>query len=174
MEKSGLIRGFEPVIDPTATGQVLAFVKLRVPGKRVEKTAANLANLEEVKGVFVMAGSDNLTLVVIVDNRESLESFVEGKLAAHLGGEVVSREIATEVVKDVRGPNVKMGAVISLRCDYCHKDILSDRPYNIRARSTYNCFCSRACRKAFLDKHRSREPIIHFPRQGASPAPSGS
>ncbi|MDG7016284.1 MAG: Lrp/AsnC ligand binding domain-containing protein, partial [Nitrososphaerota archaeon] len=154
MRKGGPVRGFEPIIDPAASQRVLAFVKLRIPEKSVGQITAKLADFEEVKGIFVTSGPDNVTLKVIAEDRESLERLVEEKLEMYPEGEVVSRDVVTEVIKDVRNFNLKPGMTLRLRCDYCNKEILSDRPYNIRMGSNYSCFCSRSCRTSFLARRR--------------------
>ncbi|MDG6980845.1 MAG: winged helix-turn-helix transcriptional regulator [Nitrososphaerota archaeon] len=154
MRKGGLVRGFEPIIDPAASERVLAFVKLRIPEKSVGQITAKLADFEEVKGIFVTSGPDNVTLKVVAEDKKRLERLVEEKLEMYPEGEVISRDVVTEVIKDVRNFNLKLGMTLRLRCDYCNKEILSDRPYNIRTGSNYSCFCSRSCRMSFLARHR--------------------
>lgn len=152
MEKGGLIRGFEPIIDPSAAQQVEAFVKARVPADRLTRVAENLSRLREVAGVFLTSGSANLTVRIKAQDNAELQRFVEQRVAKHAEGGVVTTEIVTKAVKDSRGALLSRKSLLHLKCDYCHGDITSDRPYNIRVGSTYHYFCCRTCRKSFISE----------------------
>ena len=156
MQKSGLIRGFAPILDPSATNQVLALVKLKVAGHKMDGITRVLAKMPEVTGVYVTTGEDNLTVKVSTDDVESLQRFVGGKLAKLPDVELVSNNIITKTLKDERSPRLKQDTTLKLRCDFCQGEVTSNRPYNIKVGSTYHYFCCRTCRKSYLDKYRSR------------------
>ena len=156
MMKGGMIRGFVPVLDPSAVNEVTGFVKLKVPAQLVDQVAARLARTEGVTGVFITTGEENVTVRVSSEDVRALQRFVTEKLARRLDGEVVSSDIVTKVVKDERSLRLNAGATVRLRCDYCGQEVASSRPYNIRVGTTYHYFCCRTCRKSFLETNKSR------------------
>lgn len=156
MMKGGLIKGFVPVLDPSAVNEVTGFVKLKVPAHLVEKVAARLARTEGVTGVFITTGEENLTVRVDSEDVGELQRFISEKLARRLEGEVVSSDIVTKVLKDERSTRLNQTATIRLRCDYCGQEIASSRPYNLRVGTTYHYFCCRTCRRSFFEANKSR------------------
>jgi DNA-binding Lrp family transcriptional regulator len=156
MRKGGLIKGFVPVIDPSAIHEVAGFIRLKVPAQNIDRVAMSLARMEEVTGVFITTGEENLVVRVSSEDVEGLQRFVGSKLARHLEGELVSDDVVTRTLKDERSTRLKESATIRLRCDFCGQEITSSRPYNIQVGSTYHYFCCRTCRKSYLEKHRSR------------------
>ncbi len=155
MQKGGLIKGFEPVIDPSAVQQVEAFVKASVPADKLTKVAESLSRFKEVTGVFLTSGAANLTVRVSAQDNAELQRFAEIRVAKHAKGGVVTTEIVTRAVKDSRGALLSRKSLLHLRCDYCHGEITSDRPYNFRVGSTYHYFCCRTCRKSFLAERQT-------------------
>lgn len=156
MQKGGLIKGFVPVLDPGATHQVTTIARLKVRAQLVDKVAANLAKMEEVTGVFLTTGEANVTVRVRAEDVEDLQEFVTKKLAKKPGVELLASDVVTKVVKDRQAVNLRRDTTLKLKCDYCHGDVASDRPYNIRVGSTYHYFCCRTCRRSFLNEHGSQ------------------
>jgi len=156
MQKSGLIRGFIPVIDPGASHQVLALVKLKVPGSSARSVASKLAQMEEVAGVYLTTGDANLTIRVSSEDVRSLQRFLTGKILGSARGEVVSGDIITETIKEQPAPRLTRGAILKLKCDFCGGEVTADRPYNVRVGTTVHYFCCRTCRHSYLEKNRSK------------------
>jgi len=156
MLKARLIRGFVPVIDPSASRQVMAFVRLKVPGSRANVVASKLARLGEVSGVYFTTGKENLTIRVSSENVEGLQRFLSGRHLRQLRGEVVSSTIVTRTLKEEQAPRLARGVSLNLRCDYCRGEVATNRPYNLRVASTMYYFCCRTCRHSYIEKNRSK------------------
>jgi len=154
MRKAGLIRGFVPVLDPEMTRGVHAFVRLRIPPRDIGTAAKGLARLPEVDGVFLTVGGGNLLVKLTTDALESVEEFVNRRLAGK-GWEVVSTEVVERTVKDERSTRIPDSALLALECDYCGQEIMGERPFNIRVGPTHHYFCCRTCRKSYLSDHRT-------------------
>jgi Lrp/AsnC family transcriptional regulator, leucine-responsive regulatory protein len=156
MQKGGLIRGFVPLLDPAAAHEVVGLVKLRIPAGRLEEVARSLAKMDEVTGVFITTGRENLMVRVSAEDVEGVQKLLSGKIAKHIEGGLASSDIVTKVLKDVHSTRLKKTAVLNLKCDYCGQRVTSSRPYSVRAGPAYYYFCCRTCRKSYLDKHGQR------------------
>ncbi|MDG6990259.1 MAG: AsnC family transcriptional regulator [Nitrososphaerota archaeon] len=153
MRRGGLIRGFAPVLDPSASPQVAAFVRLRVPAEKAGAASEALARLPEVEGVYMTAGEGNLLVRLGVDDLAEVETFVEDRLSAPSGWRVVSSDVVTKSIKDASRVRVPRAASLKFRCDYCHQEVRSDRPHSIRVGQTSHYFCCSTCRKSYASKH---------------------
>lgn len=152
MEKGGLIMGYAPIIDPSAAQGVVAFVRLRIPPEKAGAASEALTKMKEVDGVYMTAGEGNVMVRVQVDGLRDLESLV-ARLSSRPRWRVVSSDAVTRAVKDSRRPRVPRSASIALKCDYCHQEVHSDRPYTIRVGPTSHFFCCRTCRRSYEDEH---------------------
>lgn len=153
MQKGGLIRGFAPVLDPSATQQVAAFVRLRVPPEKAGAAAEAIAKMPDVVGVYLTAGEGNILVRLGVDDLAEVEPMVAGKLSSRPGWKVVSCDVVTRAVADVPRFRVPRGATFILKCDYCRQEVRSDRPYTIRVGQTNHYFCCRTCRASYGSRH---------------------
>jgi Lrp/AsnC family transcriptional regulator, leucine-responsive regulatory protein len=156
MQRSGLIRGFSPVLDPVASHHISAFVKLEVPAQRTDKVAESLSKFEQITGVFVTTGKENVTVRVVADDVESLQEFVNKELSRQADVEVVSSDIVTRALKDARDVRLSDVVPMRLKCDYCHQEITANRPYNIKLGPSYLYFCCRTCRRSYLERNRAK------------------
>lgn len=152
MKKGGLIMGFAPIIDSSAAQKVIAFLRMRVPQEKLEAASGALSRMEEVEGVYMTAGEGNVMLRVQVDSLRELESFV-AKLSRRPRWKVFSSDAVTREVKEVRRPRVPRSASLTLRCDYCHQEVRSERPYTIRVGPSSHYFCCRTCRRSYEREH---------------------
>lgn len=156
MKRAGLIRRFVPILSPDSVNRgVLALVTLKVDPTIAEKVARRLADLHEVEHVYMTTGQ-NLALKVSLDSALGLQSFLKQRVLGKTGVAVLSSQIVTSVVKE-EPPSLLPGLLtIDLRCDYCHGEVTSSRPYNIVSGYSHYYFCCKTCRKAYLDKHGPR------------------
>jgi hypothetical protein len=69
---------------------------------------------------------------------------------------VASSQIVTSIVKEEPPSRLPSDLTINLKCDYCHGEVTSSRPYTLAAGPSHYYFCCRTCRKAYLDKYGAR------------------
>ena len=152
--KSGFIEKFAPVLNQsTLRPGVNAFVTLRIRSGDIKSASRKLSTMDEVEGVFVTTGEDNVMLKIRCVDTEQLQGFLNEKLPRLIDGEVTSSQLIMTTVKDEQPVYLTGDIAINLRCDDCKGDVLSERPYNIRVGSTYHYFCCRTCRRSFLQKY---------------------
>lgn len=156
MRKAGLITKFVPVLSAGAVDRgVTALISLKVDAASTEKVAMDLAELPEVEHLYTTTGQ-NITLKVALQNVQALERFLKDKVVWRIGVDVTSSQIITSVVKEEPSSLVPNGLTISLRCDYCHGEVSSSKPYTISVGSSHYYFCCKTCKRDYLDKHRAR------------------
>ena len=162
MIKSGLIKKFAPVLDQGMVGHgVNAFVTLRSKVGDTTKLSKKLSAIDEISGLFVTTGENNITLRVSCADTRELQDLVNVKLPRITNGEVISSQIIVDIVKDEQPLFLSKDISVRLSCDFCKGEIASDRPYNIKVGSTYHYFCCRTCRRSYLEKYDKRIKSIN-------------
>lgn len=156
MTRAGLIKKFVPVLSPDSVGRgVLVLVTLKVDTTSAEKVAKDLARLREVEHVYMTTGQ-SLTLKVALDDVKDLEPFLKRNVAAKPSVRVTGNQIITRVVKEEPPSLLPTTLTMNLKCDYCHGEVTSSRPYTIAVGSSHYYFCCKTCRRDYLDKHGAR------------------
>lgn len=156
MTKAGLIKKFVPVLSPDSVNRgVLALVTLKVDATYAEKVAKDLAKLPQVEEVYTTTGQ-NITLKVALESVQGLEPFLKGNVLGRPGVGVSSSQIVTSVFKDEPPSLLPSVLTMNLKCDYCHGEVASSRPYTIAVGSSHYYFCCRTCKKDYLEKHGAR------------------
>ena len=85
-EKSGVIRGYQALVNPEAAGDtdVHAIIELRIRPEReggFDRLAKRIGRFPEVSSMFLVSGGFDLLLFVRGRNLQEVASFVSGKLA---------------------------------------------------------------------------------------------
>jgi Lrp/AsnC family leucine-responsive transcriptional regulator len=164
MTKAGLIEGFIPVLSVGRIERgVSALVTLRPSSGSPEKLSSSLAKLPEVRDVYLTTGQC-VTVKLNLRRPEELQSFLGMGSLKREGAEVISSQIVTRIVKEEpraaasKTPSSSLTGVASmdLRCDHCHGEVASSRPYTMSVGSSHYYFCCKTCKKEYLDSHRSR------------------
>jgi Lrp/AsnC family transcriptional regulator, leucine-responsive regulatory protein len=165
MMRAGLIERFVPVLSvESAERGMSALVTIRVTPGSPEKLCRSLAKLQEVQDAYVTTGGC-VTVKLDLKRPQELESFLGLAIMKREGTEVISSEIVTRTVKEeprasaARHPSPSILADVmsmDLRCDHCHGEVASSRPYTMSVGSSHYYFCCKICKKAYLDSHRSR------------------
>lgn len=156
MVKSGLIKKFIPVLSPDSVGsRVLALVTLKVGVASLEKIAKDLAKVASVVDVYTTTGQ-TVTLKVALASVRGLDPFLTKNVLGRPGVEVTSSQIITDVVKEEPLSLLPDELSMDLRCDYCHGEVTSSRPYTIAVRSSHYYFCCKTCRRDYLEKYSGR------------------
>ena len=155
MKKAGLIKKFVPILSADSVDRgIVALVTLKVSSITREKVAKDLAKLREVEGVYITTGQ-NIFLRITLDDVRGLQSFLR-KVLTKSGVEVSTSQIVTSVVKEEPPSLLPRMLTMNLKCDYCHGEVTSDRPYTVASGSSHYYFCCRTCRKVYVDKYGSR------------------
>jgi len=125
LKELGVIRGFSVIIDPNRIAEkVRAIVSCRASPEHLSRLRGELAELEEVRALYVTAGRYNLVLIVEFRNMESLASFIYGRLR---DASEIEMLVISETDKEVGGGLVYPEDVVRLRCDFCHS-LIVERP----------------------------------------------
>ena len=157
MTKAGLIKKFVPVLSGDSIGsRVLALVILRVGAAAEERVARDLAKLREVEEVYMTAGQ-GVALKVALDDVRELQPFLKNNILGRRGTEVDISVIVTSVVKEEPPSRLPRTLDMKLKCDYCHGEVTSNRPYTVMAGPARYYFCCKTCRHSYLDKYGSRQ-----------------
>ena len=158
MKRAGLIQKFVPVLDLDASENIgiISIVTLSAPNSSVEKIARDLTRMNEVHGVYLTTGPENMIVKVRVPNARSLQRFLAGSNFKKLGAEVKESQIVTETFKDEQPLPIASELQMNLRCDLCKGEITTGRPYTIKVGATRYYFCCKTCRGEYLEKHGSR------------------
>jgi DNA-binding Lrp family transcriptional regulator len=156
MVRAGLIKKFVPVLAADSIDRgLLTLIGLKVDPVSAEKVAKDLAKLQEVEVIYLTTGPA-ITLKVALDGVQALQPFLIRNLIGRPGVDVTSSQIITGVVKEEPASLLPSMLTMDLRCDHCHGEVKSSRPYTLAAGFSHYYFCCKTCRKAYLDKHGQR------------------
>lgn len=156
MMKAGLIKRFVPLLSPDSVDRgVLVLVILKVNPAAAGKVAGDLARLPAVDEVYAITGQ-NIALKATLDSIQDLDPFLKRHALGRSGVELVSSQIVTSVVKEEPPSLLTGGLTMNLKCDYCHGEVTSSRPYTVVVASSHYYFCCKTCRRDYLEKHGTR------------------
>jgi DNA-binding Lrp family transcriptional regulator len=103
LEEAGIIRGYSAIVDEEAFGlPVTAFVRIRLDrhsGDVVQKFEAAIIGIANIVDCYVMTGSDDYLLRVLVESLKDYESFVRDLLHPIAGISSIDTSFAYGVVK---------------------------------------------------------------------------
>ena len=156
MVKAGLIKKFIPILSAESINSgIMALVTVKAGSALIGKVAKDLAKLRRVEDVYVTTGQ-NITVKVSLDDVQGLQSFLKESVLRRSGVDVTSSQIITDIAKEEPLSLLPSMLTMNLKCDYCHGEVSSSRPYTVAVGSSHYYFCCRTCRKAYLDKYGSR------------------
>jgi DNA-binding Lrp family transcriptional regulator len=156
MQETGLIKKISPVFDPEKVAEgITALVAFRAEDANLSDTAAQLAEMEEVRSVFLTTGGSNLMVRLVVENAKDLQDFITSKTKEFGTLQTVSSQIVTRTLKDEQGVVVKSGMGIPLTCDYCSGEV-TGKPFKMKVGYGERYFCCKTCLAAYKDKYGSR------------------
>ncbi len=83
MERTGIITGYGPDLDPAAIGyDVLAFVTLEIAQGRDAQVVAHLSTIPEILEVFAVTGPGDLLCRVVARSNDHLDQVLQAMLGA--------------------------------------------------------------------------------------------
>ncbi len=152
MMDSGLIRGISPILDASKFEQgIVCFLYLAVNPSDVEQTAEKLGKRQEVRGIYLTTGEDNLVLRVVVDSLNDLQQFSE-MLDREYGVKLHSSQMVVRAFKDDQAVILKPGMGVRLQCETCSGPI-TGKPFILKVAGRKRYFCCRMCIAKFREKY---------------------
>jgi DNA-binding Lrp family transcriptional regulator len=106
LEDTGIIQGYTALVDQNAFGlPVTAFVRIRLERHTSDSVAAfedHVGRIEHVQDCYLMAGSTDYLLRIVVEDLQAYERLVRGPLHAIPGIASIDTEFAFGVIKQHR------------------------------------------------------------------------
>lgn len=103
LEKAGIIRGYTALLNHAACGlPVTAFIQIRLKrhgGEEVREFERRIGGLEEVIDCYLMSGTADYLLRVLVADLESYEKFIRAKIHAIPGIAALDTSFAYGTIK---------------------------------------------------------------------------
>lgn len=159
---AGVIRKFAPILDAEKVGgNISTLIQLKVELPKLSAVVSSLAQLEEVRSIFVTTGEANLVLRAVIQSNKGLQDFLEANIAKLDGVSVVSSQVITRTVKDEQGVAFMEEMFVSLACDYCGQEI-SGKPFVLNVGEGRRFFCCRTCLSSYKEKYRSRIASLKY------------
>lgn len=156
MSRAGLIRRFVPVLSSDSIDRgVLVLVVLKVGPYSQDGFAREISRLREVVEVYLTA-DQGVALKVALDDVRDLQPFLRRLTAGKPRAAVTLSQIVTSVVKEEPPTRLPKVMELKLKCDYCHGDVTTGRPYSLVAGASRYYFCCKTCRRGYLDKYGPR------------------
>lgn len=154
MHDVGLIRKIAPLLNTDKIEQgTTALLSLRIPPVKIDEVTSKLAELEEVRGLYLTTGESNLILKVALPNLEDLQEFIKDKLGALKGLDFLSSSLVTKILKEEPGATLKVGMGIRLKCDYCDGEI-KGTPFPLKVGGHERYMCCKTCLTSYKQKYR--------------------
>lgn len=152
MMDSGLIRTISPILDASKFEQgIVCFLYLTLNPSEIEQTAEKLRKLQEVRGIYLTTGEDNLVLRVVVDSLNDLQHFSE-ILDREYGVKQHSSQMVVRAFKDDQAVLLKPGMGVRLQCETCSGPI-AGKPFILKVAGRERYFCCRTCLGKFREKY---------------------
>ncbi len=156
MFETGFIKKISPLFDPNKVAEGLtALVAFRVDDTDLQELASKLAELEEVRSVFLTTGESNLLLRLVLNDARELQDFISYRTREFGNMQVVSSQIITKTTKDEQGIVIKSDLGISLTCDYCKGEV-TGKPFKLRVGQGERYFCCKTCLASYKEKYKTR------------------
>ncbi len=142
LERLGVIKRYEAVIDPAIFGQIVVFVVL-------DKLPEELLEVEACRIIYRLSDGRYFALLTVEDLEE----------LSNILGSIRDRGInfeyymaVGEPIKDEPIPRIKEGISLKIRCANCGK-LIEGEPLKKSVLKTTYYFCSEQCMNNFLSKY---------------------
>ncbi len=155
MMDEGLISKISPIFDPTKFQQGMVFhLYLTVNPSKIESVTSELAKRQEVRGIYLTTGENNLTLRVVVDSVDQLQRLTEN-LDRNFGIKQNSSQMIVKIFKDDQTVLVRPGMGVNLKCETCDKTI-TGRPFTLKVAGRERFFCCQTCLGKFREQYEPK------------------
>ncbi len=157
--KVGLIRKIVPIIDTDKLDSVnSALISINVDLSKMAKVVEQLAEMEEVTGVFATTGEGNLLLRVFVSDPKGLHEFITRRLGTETSFQILSSQILTKTLKDEQLIRIAPGSNLRLECEFCGGAVRGD-PFTLKVGKIDRFFCCTVCLNSYSEKYGARLKI---------------
>jgi DNA-binding Lrp family transcriptional regulator len=155
MMDSGLVRGVSPVLDASKFERGIdCLLYLQANPSDIDLTAEKLAKRQEVRGIYLTTGEDNLVLRVVVDSLEDLQRFSE-MLERDIGVKQRSSQMVVRAFKDEQPVLIKPGMGFRLQCETCNGPV-AGKPFILKVAGRERFFCCQTCLEKFREKYEPK------------------
>ncbi len=149
----GLIKGFTVVLDPEKiSGKTRAILTIDGRSSDLDKIAEKMAEMKEVREVFVGTGSFGVLAKVDVDDIRQFEELVARRISQIPEIESTKSSILVRAVKEEYGVTVKPQVGLRLKCPFCNS-LISGEPYVEEIRGVPHYFSGKACAEAYKERY---------------------
>jgi len=154
LRELGVIKKFMVVVDPDKIfGKIRAVFVIEGKTPELESIGAKLAEMEEVREVFLTTGAFGIIAMVEVDNIVELEELITRKIAEIPNILDAKTSVVVKTLKEEFGISVKPEAVVQLRCAFCG-GIIVEEPYVEEINGVKYYFHGKACADGYKEKLR--------------------
>ena len=122
---------------------------------KIDEVSSRLAEMEEVRCVFMVTGESNLTIRIVVDSMKSFQEYLTTNISALPSVQLVSSNVITRIVKEEQAVIIRPSLRIRLKCDYCNGKIEGE-PSRLTVGERDRYFCCRTCLESYKEKYGSK------------------
>lgn len=152
----GIIKRFAVLVD---TGKVLgrlrALLLIQADPSSVDNISRKLSEMNEVREVYLSAGSHNIVAKVETRDSESLGRLTTTSLKAIKGIMGMSSLILTRAEKEEYGGTIESHSLVQFKCKFCNAPILG-KPYIEIIDGVRYYFSAPECVEAYKQKRESK------------------
>lgn len=159
----GVVRKFTVIIDPDKIyGKIRTIFLLQAEPTHIDEICTKLAEIKEVREVYVVAGTYTVVAKIEVRDIAELGDMTTRKLPSLAGVQNLACLVLTRTAKEEYGASVTPEAMVQFRCEFCRAPILGKPLVEIVDGVRYY-FSGEACLRAFRERHaqasaRARQP----------------
>lgn len=154
LRELGVIKKFTVVVDPDRIfGKIRAIFVIEGKTPELMNIGNKLAEMDEVREVFVTTGAFGIIAKVEVNNIVELEELITKKIAQIPNILDSKTSIVVKTLKEEFGISVKPEAVVQLRCAFCG-GIIVEEPYVEEINGVKYYFHGKACAEGYKEKLR--------------------
>lgn len=155
MMDSGLVRGISPILDSSKFERGIdCLLYLRASPSDIEHIAEKLGKRQEVRGIYLTTGEDNLVVRVVVDSLDDLQSFSE-MLGRDFAVKQHSSQMVVRAFKDDQAVLIKPGMGVRLQCETCNGPI-TGKPFILKVAGRERFFCCQTCLGKFRETYEPK------------------
>lgn len=156
----GVIKKFTIIIDPDKIfGKIRTVFMIQVSGATLKEAMGKLAELEQIRQIYSVAGGYNLVVIGDFDNVGAVGEFASKILPSIQGIQGISCSVITEVAKEEYGSSVEPEAIIQCKCEFCGGIVLG-RPLVEEINGVKRFFTGKECAEAYKKRLNEKRKLV--------------